>query len=486
MLERIAPTNESDSSRSSDASGTVVSALAGMGGIGKTALALQAAATAAQREWFCAYLFVDLRGYSPGAQPMSAEAALDVLLRQMGVAPEDVPPGVNERSSFYRSALASLSREDELHRPVLVLADNANTTAQLRPLLPGPGGHRLVTTSRRQLGSLPAARHLDLAILDPDSAITLLTTALKTSDPKDPRAEDLRALGRLAKLCEFLPLALEIAAAQLMRKPHLAPDRLADRLEQATSRVEKLTDRDQDGTLRAVFDRSLNQMSLEEVRVFLLVAAAPGPTTSTAAIAVLTSLPEDEVEEILEELAAAHLLTQPTPGRWGVHDLLADHARTHPHLPQDLDRATTRLLDHYTGTARAADAHLRALPGQPVPDRFLDQKSALAWLDAERATLVDVALAAPELGHTEAAIHLPLNLAEYLSHRRRFEEWEQVSRSAQTIARTHGDQAGEACAWNNLGLALQEMHRFEEAVDAHTRARNLHHHVGDAHGQAQA
>ncbi|WP_157983509.1 AAA family ATPase, partial [Nocardiopsis sp. TNDT3] len=126
----------------------VVSVLSGMGGVGKTALALKAAQVAWASGWFCAHLFVDLRGYAPGAEPLSAEAALDVLLRQMGVNPQDIPAGAQERASFYRSALASLTGADEQGRPVLIVADNANSVSQVRPLLPGPGGHRLVATSR--------------------------------------------------------------------------------------------------------------------------------------------------------------------------------------------------------------------------------------------------------------------------------------------------------------------------------------------------
>src|SRR5690606_2812710 len=94
--------------------------------------------------------------------------------------------------------------------------------------------------------------------------------------------------------------------------------------------------------------------------------------------------------------------------------------------------------------------------------------------------------AAPGLGHSRAAIDLPSYLAEYLAHRRRFEELEQVARSALAAARAHGDQEGEAMAWNNLGLALRQVRRFEEAVDAHTRARDLYRQVGDAHGEAIA
>ncbi|HLU98782.1 MAG TPA: tetratricopeptide repeat protein [Thermobifida alba] len=472
-----------------DSFGVVVSALAGMGGVGKTALALAAGAIAHHEQWFCAELYVDLRGHTPGADPLPAEVALDVLLRQAGADPQDIPPQPAERAAFYRSVLAGLSEADERHRPVLVVADNARSTAQVRPLLPGPGRHRLVATTRGGLHSLTGTHRLDLDVLAPQDSLALLAFALKAGDPRDTRAGDEAGLGRLAGVCGHLPLALEIAAAQLARKPRLPPGRLAERLETA-SRVDKLTDRGPDAertrVLRAVFDTSLDQLPPQEARVFLLVACAPGPTTSTAAAAALTGLDVGEAEEALEELQAVHLLTQPAAGRWGAHDLLVDYARTHPCPPEDRRRALDRLLDFYTDVTGAAAGHVRALPADPVSDLFADRRAALAWLDAERPTLVAAALAAPGLGHSRAAIDLPSYLAEYLAHRRRFEELEQVARSALAAARAHGDQEGEAMAWNNLGLALRQVRRFEEAVDAHTRARDLYRQVGDAHGEAIA
>ncbi|SHK94685.1 hypothetical protein SAMN05421803_14614, partial [Nocardiopsis flavescens] len=459
LLAELAPPTGDDTDTGSSpvgdtSAGVVVSAVAGMGGVGKTALVLAAGAIASYKEWFCAELYVDLRGYTPGQEALSAEAALDVLLRQMGVDAQEIPAEAGERASFYRSALAALSRADARNRPVLVVADNARSAAQVRPLLPGTGGHRLLSTTRGGLHALAGARHVDLDVLDSADSLALLAFALTAAHPQDARADDEAGLGRLAGVCGHLPLALEITAAQLARKPLLSPDTLSERLEKAVSRVDKIkdhgTDVERTRVLRAVFDTSLDQLTPEEVRVFLLVAAAPGPTTSTTAAAVLTGLDPDEAEEVLEELQAAHLLTQPATARWGAHDLLTDHVTTHPHPPKDRPQAMARLLDHYTATTSAADQHVRALPGQEVPGEFPDREAALEWLDAERATLVAAALAAPALGHPRAAVSLPLAMAYYLNHRRSFEDLEKVSASAQKAAHAVGDAHREASAWNNL------------------------------------
>ncbi len=168
-----------------------------------------------------------------------------------------------------------------------------------------------------------------------------------------------------------------------------------------------------------------------------------------------------------------------------MHDLLADHAAAHPH--RDRGRALARLLDHYTDTAGAADARLRALPGRQAPDGpFASREEALAWLDREGDALVAAALAAPALGHARAAVALPGHLARYLYHGRRFGDWEKVARSALAAAHAAGDRAAEAAAWNNLGAVLQQARRYAEAVAALARARGLHRQTGDGHGEAGA
>src|SRR5699024_8140989 len=154
----------------------VVSVLAGMGGVGKTALALKAAQVAWESGWFCAHLFVDLRGYAPGAEPLSAEAALDVLMRQMGADPQDIPAGVQEWASFYLSALASLTSADDQGRPVPILSDNANSVSQVRPVRPGAGGHGQMATSRAGMQSLAEAHPLSLGVYGAEGEVALLAS----------------------------------------------------------------------------------------------------------------------------------------------------------------------------------------------------------------------------------------------------------------------------------------------------------------------
>jgi hypothetical protein len=132
------------------AAAVVVSAVAGLAGVGKTALAVQAGHAARERGWFTGgVLFLDLHGYDDA--PVEPGQALDALLRALGVAAEHIPPTTDGRAGLYRSALAGVGG------PVLVIADNASSEAQVRLLLPGPGPHRVVVTSRHTLASLGGA-----------------------------------------------------------------------------------------------------------------------------------------------------------------------------------------------------------------------------------------------------------------------------------------------------------------------------------------
>ncbi|MFE3455996.1 AAA family ATPase, partial [Nocardiopsis aegyptia] len=500
LTGRLDPTAGTGGETASGA--VVVSALAGMGGVGKTALAFKAAQVASASDWFCAHLFVDLHGYTPQTPPVMGAAALDVLLRQMGVDPEEIPSGLGERSAFYRSALQALSRADERGRPVLVVADNAHRLDQVRPLLPGPSRHRLLVTSRKAL-AIDGHQPLSLDTLSPAQAVELLHARL---GPDDSRALDTGGLGELAQRCGYLPLALKIAAALMARSPHLHPGRLAARLAELSGFF------DDEDDLSAVFAASVEHLPADRVRVFALLGSAPGTDISTNAAAALAGAQSAQefgkVQGVLEELAAAHLITAPAPDRWAMHDLVAAHARTldppppaiarapvwkrvwkrraRPSGGEERDRALDRVLDFYTVVADAADDHLRALAGDTPPEVFSGREEALGWLDAEIDNLLACVRTAHHTRRSRVATRLPQILGIYLGLRRRFDDAIDAHTLALEAAHRVGDARSEASAWNNLGSALAEVRRFEEAINALTRARDLHHQVGDDHGEAQA
>ena len=260
-------------------------------------------------------------------------------------------------------------------------------------------------------------------------------------------------------------------------------------------RLEALRYDDGSGTsapsVAAAFELSYRQLDEAAARVFRLLSVNPGPDVSTAAAAVLADLPVSEVRRVLGQLVRAHLVEAGAgaAGRWRMHDLLRLYASQLSDAHAEADRqeqARDRLLRYYLDTARAADAHLRALPGMPVPADFTGQDDALAWLDAERPSLIAAVTMAASTGREQIAMRLPLNLAAYLYRRRRFDDWLATTMISRDAARRLGDKGNEAAALTNLGSLLRKMRRFEEAISACQDAAAIFRETGDRHGEGMA
>ena len=467
------------------AGAVVVSAVAGLAGVGKTALAVQAAHAARSSGWFPGgVLFIDLHGYdSSRVQPAQA---LDALLRALGIRGEHIPDGAEQRAGLYRSALA------QIRDPVLVIADNASAEAQVRPLVPGPGPHRVIITSRHTLAGL-GARLLDITVLDQAAAIQLLDQAVRAARPGDDRiGGDPVAAGRLAGACGGLPLALAITAALLAADPALTAAELADQMADEVRRLEALRYDDGGGvsvpSVAAAFELSYRQLDEDAARLFRLLPAGPGPDVSTEAVAELTGWPAHQARAAIGRLVRAHLVEPGgVRGRWRMHDLLRLYARQIPdNGPEEREQAVSRLLAWYLRYARAADTRLRALAGMPAPAEFPSRDDALAWLDAERPGLIAAVTMAAGTGRHQEAMRLPLNLSEYLQWRRRFDDWLAVIAVSRDSARQLNDKGGEAAALTTLGNALLEVRRFEEAVSAHQAAAAIYREAGHRHGEGMA
>ena len=470
------------------AGAVVVSAVAGLAGVGKTALAVQAGHAARALAWFPGgVLFIDLQGY--GDQPVQPAQALDALLRALGIGGEHIPPTEAERAGLYRSVLAQITQ------PVLMIADNASTEAQVRPLLPGGGPHRVLVTSRHTLAGLPA-RLLDIAVLDPEAAVALLEGALRAARPDDDRiTADPGAARELAGVCGGLPLALQITASLLKADPTLSAATLAQELAAGRLRLERLVYDDGGGaaapSVAAAFEASYRRLDGTEERMFRLLAAHPGPQVSTGAAAALAGLPLIQARPVLAGLARAHLLESApgSVGRWRMHDLLVLYAQQLSDQHADADgreQALDRLLGYYLDMADAADRHLKALPGTKAPEVFTGQADALAWLDTERPGLVAAVAMAVGRGRDQVAMELPIKLANFFDWRRRPDDQLATSKASLDVARRLGDLRHQAMALDLVGSALREVGRVDEAIVAHQDAVVIYWGTGDRIGEAIA
>ncbi len=471
------------------AGAVVVSAVAGLAGVGKTTLAVHAAHQAVALGWFPGgHLFLDLRGYEPSGQ-VTAGQALGALLRAVCGADAELPVDLGEQAALYRSQMAALAQE---RGAVLLVLDSVSSAAQVDPLLPGGAGHRVLITSRHTLASLPATV-IDLAVLEPADAAALITRFLGPDDPR-PRREP-QVLAELAGHCGYLPLALQITAANLKADDHRSLAGLTRELRDERARLDlSYSDEGQTMAVRASFELSYRRLPADQARLFRLLSLNPTSQFSLGAITALTGTAAEQARRVTVKLAQAHLIEPVTEDRWRMHDLMRLYATelttqpaddTHQHDQGDPAQAFKRLLDYYQNTAEAADGHLRALPGQPVPEQFQNRADALAWLETEHANLV-TAVTLTATTHPRTALTLTASLAVFLQQRRHFHDAITTGHHALAAARHISDRHCEGRALNNLGSALREVRRFEEAIAAHTQAVGIFRESGDRHGEGSA
>lgn len=422
----------------------VISALDGLGGIGKTALAVHAAHRVAGR-FPDGQLFVDLRGHT-AADAMPVDEALAYLLRALGVPASAVPDAVAERAAQYRSRL-------ENSRTLIVL-DNAADVEQVRPLLPGAPGCLVLITSRNRL-ALDDARSLTLDSLGEDDAVALLR---KVAGP-ERELGDLDQIRSLARLCGCVPLALRIVAARLRHDAALTVATLIAELRDERGRLAQLSDDERD--LTSVFDSAFANLPDPERELLRLLGLLPGPDLDAYAAANLAGTDLRTAEGLLESLLSRNLLIQQKTGRYVLHDLVRAYARTLIDPDGEPGRsAKDRLLGFYLHTAWTADRLLARVteprtdpPGEasgPLPD-LADRDDPLSWLRLERPNLL-AAATSPAVDPAQR-VHLTGSLAELLYQDGPYPQATVLHQTAAREAGRLGDRLAEANALLAFGRA---------------------------------
>jgi transcriptional regulator with XRE-family HTH domain len=359
----------------------VISAIAGMGGVGKTALAVHLGHALAD-QYPDGQLYLNLRGFGPG-EPLTSLEALSQLMQSLGLSSSIRPRSVAEAASRFRTALAD--------RRVLLVLDNAASVAQVIPLLPGTETCRVLVTSRRNLTALPGARQLNLDVLPDDEALALFAAA---AGGARILAETDAALA-VIRLCGSLPLALRIAGAQLAAQPGWTVEDLRLRLADEHQRLDLLS-RD-DLSVRASITISLANLTAAETSagaVFPLLGAYAGDVLDLLVAARLVDLPVHEIEPLLERLVDLHLLEMVGVQRYRFHDLVRAYAAelaTHQFDAAERSAAQQRVLEFYEAMAWRQ----RTLYGEgemmrqwtiahrPSIDLEVDSDQLLSWFDTE-------------------------------------------------------------------------------------------------------
>ncbi len=457
-------------------------AIDGMAGAGKTALAVHAAHRLASRFPDGQY-FVALHAHTPGQHPADPADALASLLLTAGVSAPHIPPGLEARAARWRDAVAG--------QKILLVLDDAAGHEQVRPLLPGTGGSLVLITSRRRLTALEDAMVLSIDALTPAEAAALLARLADRPD-LGPDADTTR---EITQLCGYLPLAIGMLARQLRHHPvrssgELAADLAAARDRLAVMRAENLS-------VAAAFDLSYQDLTAGQRRLFRRLGLSPGPDVDAYAAAALDDIGVDTARTRLDELYDHHLITEPAAGRYLLHDLLREYARTLAAADDaaESQAAADRLVNYYAHAAAAAGKHIATWTtagGRPPPGRppahapqLAGSPEAAAWLDAERPNLhAAVAFAAEAMpGH---AVAIATAIGGFLRARGHWDQAAGQYQAAFGAARLAGDRPGQAGALDELGLLQQLTSDYPAATATLTQAAALYRELGDQTGEAYA
>ncbi|MGW2705509.1 BTAD domain-containing putative transcriptional regulator [Streptomyces sp. NPDC001340] len=437
-----------------------VARISGMGGVGKTALALHVAHLL-KPQFTDGQLYADLGG--SGHSPARPDTVLVSFLASLGVPEDKVPDSLEDRARLYRSLLDG--------RRVLVLLDDVRDASQVRPLLPGSNGCAVLATGRPRIFSLPTVAHVDLDVLIPDEAVALLT---RVCGPDRVTAEP-EAARSLVSRCGLLPLAIRIVATRLASRPSWAIQTMADRLadEQARRAAMQIGDLD----VHACFELTYRQLTPSQVRAFLLVAAVGEPDISVSSAAAALAVDEHVAEELLESLVDAAMLSVVAPNRYRHHSLLRDFARTRIGAVGRFgaQEAHDRLLGFLVSTAVAAATW--ANPVDPLEHawaldaagglRFTDADAARDWIAAEAGSATAAVMAATRStgpGH-RARLRKAADLLIALNRFRCRITHEQVAPAAEVVARVAaaaGDSRSAARAHFVLASAAESCMRILE------------------------
>ncbi|MEU0096909.1 tetratricopeptide repeat protein [Kribbella sp. NPDC006257] len=460
--------------------GVHVVAITGMGGIGKTTLAIHTAHQVADH-YKDGQLYLDLRGFGIGP-PLQPLDALTYLLEDLGETPS---ADLATASGRLRTALAA--------RRLVLLLDNASDQEQVRPLLPGMGGCAVIVTSRRSLAGL-GGRQFHLGEPPLEESVAMLRRISERPDaPEEECAEVVRQ-------CGGLPLAIRMAGARLASRPTWPVAHLAERLADGRRRLDEL--QLDDSGVRATLVLSIEQLAgsddpvdVQAVTMFALLGLSDCVDLTSALAAALSNSPEPEAVVVLERLVDVHLLNTPGPGRYRLHDLVRVAARELAEqmlTKEDRAEAKTRWIkrlsavvwkaSEYAGHGVTREGWLQHAWLEGAED-LTSQADVLLWLDIERSNLIPT-LQQAVVDFPELAVQLAVGMNAYYALRRAWLEWLQANEAVLQLAADGDDRIAEGLVLHDLGAAHAELGNYEQAAEPLRRAIAAAEASGDGNLQA--
>lgn len=457
--------------------------ISGLGGVGKTSLALHWLHRVRDR-FPDGQLYVDLGAFS-GNQPASPNEVLEWFLLALGTPAGKIPTDSPQRVALFRSLVAD--------RAIAILLDNALSAAQVRSLLTVSRRSAVVVTSRWRLAGLrmDGARFLYTDPLTVPESVTLLQDMIGEERTAAQRTE----AEELARLCGGLPIALSLVGARLSNRPHRSLSREVGELRRDRLATLSLDD---EPSVTVVFDLSYDNLSSEQSRLYRLCSLHPALPFGVEVAAAMTATPLHDTETTLESLAERGLLNEVYDGRFHYHDLLLEHARWHADQEHDVvarSAVTERMVEWYLDTVVAADLLLRPTRRRIGPryrqrshesSSFRTRQEAIGWLTDERRNIVHMVRIAEENQWDPLVWEFCEAMWSYYLHARNYDDWLDIHNRGIPAARRCGDLIAEAQLHCQLGQSFMNLRRYEDSISETTQALRLAKQHNDKHIEATA
>ncbi|MEV4019818.1 BTAD domain-containing putative transcriptional regulator [Nonomuraea angiospora] len=473
--------------RATESGGSRICQITGLGGVGKSSLAIHIAHAVAG-DFPDGQLYINLHGDTPHTRAAQPAEAVRRFLRSLGVADAAIPAGLEEAAGRFRS----LTRG----RRMLIVLDNARDAAQIRPLLPGGPGCVVLITSRRRLASFEGAVQIPVDVLPDREALDLLRAVVG----EQAIAAEPAAAAEVVRLCGGLPLALCLAAARLRARPAWSLAVLAKRLANTRRRLDEL--RADDRALRASFQTSYQDLQADPqgraaARMFRLLGMLDGPDLSLSAAAALADLPEERAQDLLDHLADAQLVDNYLPDRYRLHDLLRLFARERAEEEDSLperQRAFRRVLHHFLATVRTithtlnrgSTWRLEVGPADLVQPgvTLLKSQDAKAWIDSEADNILAAVEQATRTPVAGEVVGLATSFAVLLHERGNYLKQFHLAELALVAAEHMSDPFYLAVAHGDLGWAHIYVGRPDDAIRHLHRSRTAFLRAGNTSREA--
>lgn len=459
--------------------GGVVSihAIHGMPGVGKTTLAVHVGHLLSDR-FPDQQLFVDLHAHSIGHQPSEPAAVLASLLIADGVDAPTLPPDIDSLSALWRRRQAG--------KRTLLILDNAASSRQVIPLLPGSQSCLTLITSRRYLGDLPS--QVFALALDPLPASDAEQMFIRLA----PRAaENLERVGQLVALSGYLPLAIALLASVFNRHRAWNIDNLI-----SETKARLLTVSSEDRSVEAAFDLSFQNLTVDQRRFFRLLGLHPGRDFDIYAAAALGGISPNLALDTLDTLHRDQLIVELGYHRFQMHDLIRAYARklaVAGNSIEDNQEALNRLLEYYRLAALAADswvarqrrptALMAGATAVQLPP-ITDQEAAWSWLRAERANLLACMNHTLDTAQSKFTIDFVSGLTSIMDSEGQWAQAADLHGKAVQCAREIGDAVAEADALYRLGQMYRLGGEFTRAGEALEQAVSVFMSIDNKQGAA--